>query len=36
VSIGDLIMAAGVAYLIVRSSQPAPAPRPVYGPTPVK
>jgi hypothetical protein len=36
VSIGDLIMAAGVAFLIVRASQPAPAPRPAYGPTPVK
>jgi hypothetical protein len=36
VSIGDLTMAAGVAYLIIRSSQRAPAPQPAYGPTPVK
>ena len=36
VSIGDMTMAVGVAYLIIRCSQPAPAPRPAYGPTPVK
>jgi len=36
VSIGDLTMAAGVAYLIIRCSQPAAEPRPRYGPSPVK
>ena len=36
VSIGDLTMAAGVAYLIIRCSQAAPKPRPALGPTPVK
>ena len=36
VSIGDLTMAAGVAYLIIRCSQPAPKPRPALGPTPAK
>jgi hypothetical protein len=37
VSIGDLTMAAGVAWLIIRCSQPAPsAPRPVYRPTPAE
>ncbi len=36
VSIGDLLMAAGVAWLIIRWSQRAPEPRPAYGPSPVK
>lgn len=37
VSIGDLLMAAGVAWLIIRSSQPAPAaPRSAYRATPAK
>jgi uncharacterized protein DUF5317 len=37
VSIGDLTMAAGVGWLIIRCSQPAPsAPRPAYRPTPAK
>ena len=37
VSIGDLTMAAGVAWLIIRCSQPAPsAPRPAYRPTTVE
>lgn len=36
VSIGDLTMAAGVAYLIIRCSQAVPEPRPAYEPTPVK
>jgi len=31
VSIGDLLMAAGVAWLIVQCSQPATRPRPAYG-----
>ncbi|MDQ6884249.1 MAG: DUF5317 domain-containing protein [Candidatus Dormibacteraeota bacterium] len=31
VSIGDLLMAAGIAWLIVRCSQPVPRPRPAYG-----
>lgn len=33
VSIGDLLMAAGIAWLIVQCSQPAPKPRPAYGPS---
>ena len=36
VSIGDLTMAAGVAYLIIRCSQSAAEPRPRFGPSPVK
>jgi len=36
VSIGDLTMAVGVAYLIIRCSQRAPKPRPALGPSPVK
>jgi len=31
VSIGDLLMAVGIAWLIVQCSQPAPKPRPAYG-----
>jgi Family of unknown function (DUF5317) len=31
VSIGDLVMAAGVAWLIIQCSQPATRPRPAYG-----
>ena len=34
VSIGDLLMAAGVAWLIVRCSQRSPALQPAYGPSP--
>jgi len=34
VSIGDLLMAVGVAWLIIRCSQPAPALKPVYGSSP--
>ena len=34
VSVGDLLMAAGVAWLIIRCSQPSPKPKPVYGPSP--
>jgi len=34
VSIGDLLMAAGIAWLIIRCSQPAPALKPAYGPSP--
>ena len=34
VSIGDLIMAAGVAWLIIRCSQREPAPKRAYGPSP--
>ena len=33
VSIGDLLMAAGIAWLIIQCSQPVRRPRPVYGPT---
>jgi hypothetical protein len=33
VSIGDLLMAAGIAWLIIQCSQPASLPRPAYGPT---
>jgi hypothetical protein len=33
VSIGDLLMAAGVAWLIIRCSQRAPALKPAYGPS---
>jgi hypothetical protein len=36
VSIGDLTMAAGVAYLIIRWSQRAPGLRAEYGPSPAK
>lgn len=36
VSIGDLVMAAGVAYLIIRWSHRPRAPQPVYGPSPAK
>jgi hypothetical protein len=36
VSIGDLLMAAGVAWLIIRCSQAVPQPRPAYEPTTVK
>lgn len=35
VSIGDLLMAAGVAWLIIRCSQRSAEPRPAYGPSPV-
>ncbi len=31
---GDLLMAAGVAWLIIRCSRRAPAPQPAYGPSP--
>ena len=34
VSIGDLLMAAGVAWLIIRCSQRGPALKPAYGPSP--
>jgi hypothetical protein len=34
VSIGDLLMAAGIAWLIIRCSQPAPALKPAYGSSP--
>ena len=34
VSVGDLLMAAGVAWLIIRCSQPSPALEPAYGPSP--
>jgi uncharacterized protein DUF5317 len=34
VSIGDLLMAAGVAWLIIRCSQRSPALTPAYGPSP--
>ncbi len=34
VSIGDLLMAAGVAWLIIRCSQRSPALQPAYGPSP--
>ncbi|HEY8736403.1 MAG TPA: DUF5317 domain-containing protein [Candidatus Dormibacteraeota bacterium] len=34
VSIGDLLMAAGVAWLIIQCSQPVTRPRPAYGPSP--
>lgn len=34
VSVGDLLMAAGIAWLIIRSSQRGPALTPVYGPSP--
>jgi len=34
VSIGDLLMAVGVAWLIIRCSQPAPSLKPAYGSTP--
>jgi hypothetical protein len=34
VSIGDLLMAAGIAWLIIRCSQRAPALTPAYGPSP--
>jgi hypothetical protein len=34
VSIGDLLMAAGVAWLIIQCSQPAPRPHPALGPSP--
>jgi cytochrome bd-type quinol oxidase subunit 2 len=36
VSIGDLLMAAGVAWLIIRCSQRAPAMLPAYGSSPAK
>lgn len=37
VSIGDLVMAAGIAYLIIRWSHQRPrAPQPIYGPSPAK
>lgn len=36
VSVGDLVMAAGVAYLIIRWSHRPRAPQPVYGPSPAK
>lgn len=36
VSIGDLLMAAGVAWLIIRCSQRAPAPTPAYSSIPSK
>ena len=36
VSIGDLVMAAGIAYLIVRWSHRPRAPQPIYGPSPAK
>ncbi len=35
VSVGDLLMAAGVAWLIIRCSQRSAEPRPAYGPSPV-
>ena len=35
VSVGDLLMAAGVAWLIIRCSQRSPDARPAYGPSPV-
>ena len=34
VSVGDLLMAAGVAWLIIRCSQPGPALKPAYGSSP--
>jgi Family of unknown function (DUF5317) len=34
VSIGDLLMAVGVAWLIIRCSQPAASLKPAYGPSP--
>lgn len=34
VSVGDLLMAAGVAWLIIRCSQPSPALKPAYGSSP--
>lgn len=34
VSVGDLLMAAGVAWLIIRCSQPSPALTPAYGSSP--
>ena len=34
VSVGDLLMAAGVAWLIIRCSQLSPGLQPVYGPSP--
>jgi uncharacterized protein DUF5317 len=34
VSVGDLLMAAGIAWLIIRCSQRGPALTPVYGPSP--
>ena len=34
VSIGDLLMAAGIAWLIIRCSQREPSLQPAYGPSP--
>ena len=36
VSIGDLVMAAGIAYLIIRWSHRPRVPQPIYGPSPAK